>query len=142
MGSDLAAIDILRDDYDYGRLRELINIWRRASELFLNGDYYPHTSADLVSAGFLTRQYDDPQKNAGFIQCITHTEYTGGKIIIRPYSIADNEMYIFHNPETGVTVRKSGAEINEHGFEVALSSRDACIWFYEITTVQKDFTEM
>jgi alpha-galactosidase len=126
------AIDILNDNYDYGSLRKMLDIWSKAAELILNGDYYPHTSADLASAGFVVRQYDDPSKNAGFIQCITHTEYRGEKIILQPCAISDGEIYIFCNPETGATIEKSGAEINNHGLEIVLSARDACIWFYEM----------
>ena len=45
-------LDIRRDDYDYTLAKSMIDIWRRASDLMLNGDYYPltpfHRSAGKV----------------------------------------------------------------------------------------------
>ena len=37
------GMDIRRDDYDYALSKKMIAIWRRASDLILYGDYYPHT---------------------------------------------------------------------------------------------------
>jgi len=125
------AVDIRDDDYDYKHYGEMLAIWEKAAELILHGDYYPHTSPEMDAGGHMIRQFHDPAGDRGFIQCITHPESGEKSIVLRPMALGTDTAYIFDNLETGERFGKSGGEMAAGGFTLALSGRDACIWFYE-----------
>ena len=125
-----ATLDIRRDDYDYALAVKMIDIWRRASDLILYGDYYPLTPFHRSAEKWVAWQFDSPETGCGFIQGIRLPESPEETITIHPNGIRPDSMYFLENPETGETRNTSGADLVRDAFTFALPKRSAAIWFY------------
>lgn len=125
-----ATLDIRRDDYDYALARKLIDIWRRASELMLYGDYYPFTPFHRSDEKWVAWQFDSPETGCGLIQGIRLPACPEETFAIHPKGICPGSMYFLENPEMGEEREISGAALIHDGFTFALSARSAAIWFY------------
>ena len=124
------ALDIRRDDYDYALARKMIDIWRRASDMMLYGDYYPLTPFHRSAEKWVVWQFDRPETGCGFIQGIRLPESTEETATIHPKGILPGSMYFLDNPETGEIRELSGADLIQDGFTFALPKRSGAIWFY------------
>ena len=125
-----SCIDIRRDDYDFDLLKQMIDLWRRASDLMLHGDYYPHTPFHHRAEEWVVWQFDSPETGRGFIQGIRLPKCPEESITIRPKEVCPAATYSFENPETGETREFSGTALSEDGFTIRLPKRSAGIWFY------------
>ena len=125
-----ATLDIRRDDYDYALARKMIAIWRRASDLILYGDYYPHTPFTRSAKEWVARQFDCPEAGCGLVQGIRLPASPEETITIRPKGIRPDARYFFENAETGETRDISGEELIHTGFTFTLPARSGAIWFY------------
>ena len=125
-----AALDIRRDDYDYALARKMISIWRKASNLLVYGDYYPHTPFHHSAAEWVAWQFDCPETGCGFIQGIRLPACPAETITIQPKAIHPDATYAFENAETGEAMDISGADLLREGFTLALPARSGAIWFY------------
>ncbi len=124
------GLDIERDDYDYGLAQKMIEIWRRASELLLYGDYYPHTPFHRDPKRWVAWQFDSPESGLGFIQGIRLPQSPEKSISLFPKNVSEGAVYTFENLETKETQEISGEELTSHGFTIALEKRSGAIWFY------------
>ncbi len=125
-----ATLDIRRDDYDYALAGRMIDIWRRAAGLMLNGDYYPLTPLHRTPEQWVARQFDRPEEGLGFIQAIRLPAAPEDHLVVRPEGLHPDVVYRFENPETGETRECTGRMAHDDGFDVALPKRQAAIWFY------------
>jgi len=126
-----ATLDIRRDDYDYALARKMIDIWRRASDLMLYGDYYPHTPFHRSAQEWVAWQFDCPQRGCGLVQGIRLPACPEERITIHPKGIRPDAMYWFENAETGETRDMSGEDLIHNGFALTLPARSGAIWFYQ-----------
>jgi alpha-galactosidase len=124
------AMDIRRDDYDYALARRMIDIWRRASELMLYGDYYPLTPFHRSDERWVAWQFDRPEAGCGLIQGIRLPAAPEETITIRPQAIRADATYWFENAEAAETTAVSGADLIREGFTFGLAARSGAIWFY------------
>ncbi len=124
------SLDIRRDDYDYELANRMIDIWRRASEFILYGDYYPLTPFHRSPEKWVARQFDRPERGSGFIQGFRFPESPDEKFTIHPKEISSDATYAFENPESGETTKISGKNLSQEGFTFTLPKRSAAIWFY------------
>jgi alpha-galactosidase len=124
------SLDIRRDDYDYDLVRRMVEIWRRASTLILQGDYYPLTPFHRSAQRWVIRQFDWPERGCGLIQCIRLPESPLGAMTVKPEGIRSNEDYLFDNPETGETRDIPGEKLISDGYKMQLAPRSGAIWFY------------
>ncbi len=124
------TLDIRRDDYDYVSARRMIDIWRRAADLMLYGDYYPHTPFHHSAQEWVSWQFDCPETGRGLVQGIRLPASPQETIIIHPKGIRPDAMYFFENAETGETRDIPGEDLINAGFTFALPARSAAIWFY------------
>jgi len=136
-----AALDIRRDDYDYSLARRMIDIWRRASDLMLYGDYYPLTPFHRSTEKWVVWQFDCPEKGCGLIQGIRLPESPEETATIHPKGICLDSMYFLENAETGETQEISGADLIRDGFTLALHKRSGAIWFYRRKSEQRARTD-
>lgn len=127
-----ATLDIRRDDYDYALAVKMIAIWRRASDLMLYGDYYPHTPFHRSAEKWVAWQFDNPETGSGFVQGIRLPAASGETLTIHPQALRENASYRFGNAETGETRRIAGDELMRNGFTLALPPRSGAIWFYHV----------
>ena len=99
----------------------MINIWRRASNLLLFGDYYPFTPFLRNLEQWVAWQFDCPEKDQGLIQAIRlPPEDT---ISIRPNAILPVSAYHLENVETGERMDISGKDLIRNGLSLTLSKR-------------------
>jgi alpha-galactosidase len=126
-----ASLDIRRDDYDFDLGVKLINIWRRASHIMLNGDYYLLTPVSRTNDKWVVRQFDIPERGEGLIQGIRHAECPEDCITVYPKGFCPDASYIFENSETKEKIEISGATLLNDGFAIELPKRTAAIWFYK-----------
>jgi alpha-galactosidase len=124
------GLDIKRDDYDFGLSKKMIAIWRRASDLILYGDYYPHTPFHRNANQWVAWQFDSPEKDQGFLQAIRFPASEEGTLTIHPKGIDTNTVYRFENGETAETREIAGKDLISTGFTFTLSPRSGAIWFY------------
>ncbi len=125
-----ASLDIRRDDYDYDLANRMIDIWRRASEFILYGDYYPLTPFHRSPEKWVARQFDRPERGSGFVQGFRLPESPEETLTIHPQEVDPGVTYAFENPESGETREISGEDLNQEGFTFTLPKRSAAIWFY------------
>ena len=125
-----ATLDVRRDDYDYALAARMIEIWRRASDLLLQGDYYPHTPFHRSAGQWVAWQFDRPETNRGLVQGIRLAESPQETLTIHPKGIRPGATYIFENVETDETRRISGEDLACDGFTLALAARSGAVWFY------------
>ena len=123
-------LDIRRDDYDYALAKSMIDIWRRASDLVLNGDYYPLTPFHRSAERWVVRQFDSPETGRGLIQGIRLPASPEETATVHPAGISPGSMYFLDNAETGETREISGSNLINDGFTFALPKRSGAIWFY------------
>ena len=126
------GLDIRRDGYDYTLVKEMIDIWRRASGLMLYGDYYPLTPFHHSPDRWVARQFDCPETGSGYIQGIRFPAAPHESLTISPQGIIPDSIYFWENPETGEEREISGEELINDGFTFTLPRRSGAIWFYRI----------
>ncbi len=97
------SLDIRRDDYDYSLARKLIAIWRRAADLFLYGDYTPHTPFHRSAQAWVAWQFDCSETGCGLIQGIRLPEAPDETLTVYPQGLQSEATYRFENAETGET---------------------------------------
>jgi alpha-galactosidase len=128
----MPCIDIRREDYDFGLMKRMIGIWRRAAHLMLNGDYYPLTPIHRSPKRWVARQFDLPEEGRGFIQGIRLPSCPEETLAVRPRAILPEAVYLFENPETGEERELSGRGLLRDGFTFALPRREGVVWFYTL----------
>jgi alpha-galactosidase len=126
-----ATLDIRRDDYDFGTANKMIGVWRRASDLLLFGDFYPHTPFHTSGEGWVAWQFDDPATGRGFIQAIRLASCPDESITIHPAGISPDDSLLFENQETGESLTVDGDRLARDGYRIALPPRSGAIWFYQ-----------
>ncbi len=127
-----ATLDIRRDDYDYDLARKMFDIWRRASDFFLYGDYYPLTPFHRNPAEWVAWQFDQPESGRGIIQGIRLPESPQESSTFRPQGILPNSMYFLENAETCEKKEIAGDDLIHDGFTLELPKRSGAIWFYRM----------
>ena len=126
-----ATLDIRRNDYDFALAVKMIDIWRKASDYILHGDYYPLTPFSKSNEKWLVWQFDIPEIGKGLIQSIRFANCPDESIKIYPKSFNSDQTYIFENPETKETIEISGSELTNYGFTFKQPKRSGAIWFYK-----------
>ena len=126
-----ATMDIRRDDYDYALAQRMIEIWRRASELILYGDYYTHTQFYRSIQKWVVWQFDRPEIGYGLLQGIRLPESLEDAITIYPEGICRDKIYFFENVETDEKKDIPGHTLIKYGFMFSLPKRSGAIWFYK-----------
>ena len=125
-----ATLDIRRDDYDYPLAVSMIELWRRAAELILHGDFYPHTPDPRADDGWLAWQFDRPELGRGLVQAIRFADAPAKSHTVHLQGIDPEAAYHFENPETGATRDLSGQDLVAAGFRLKLPARSGAVWFY------------
>ncbi|MBU7004027.1 MAG: alpha-galactosidase [Theionarchaea archaeon] len=124
------SLDIRRDDHDYKLARSMIEIWRRASPMLLNGDYYPLTPFHRSAEEWVVLQFDCPEMGRGLIQAIRFQKAQRERLVVKLKAIQPDRTYEFENPETGESRNIGGEQLIRDGFEFQLHPRSGSIWFY------------
>lgn len=124
------GLDIRRDDYDIAIAKKMIGIWRRASQLLLHGDYYPHTPFHRSDREWVIRQFHRPETDRGLIQGIRLPSSPDETMTIHPQGIRPGARYLLENAENGETKDLSGEGLLHDGFIFTLPPRSGAIWFY------------
>lgn len=125
------AIDIRRDDYEFGLARKLIALWRRAAPLLLHGDYYPLTPFSRSGEQWVAWQFDRPELGEGFLQGIRLAACPDEAFTIYPRGLHPETEYLLENPETGEQRRLTGVALLTEGLAVSLPPRSGAMWFYQ-----------
>lgn len=126
------TLDIRRDDYDFPLAREMIAIWRRASDLILHGDYYQHTPFHRSAEQWVAWQFDCPEQSSGFLQGIRLPVSRQETLTVYPKVLRPKTQYVFENVETGETREIPGEVLMRDGFTFKLPARSGAIWFYRM----------
>jgi alpha-galactosidase len=124
------SLDIRRDDYDFALARQLIGVWRKAADLLLYGDYYPHTPFHRSPQEWVARQFDSPETGCGLLHAIRLPAAAAETLTIHPQGIHTDATYTFENPESGETRTVDGATLSRDGFTFALPPRSGALWLY------------
>ncbi len=130
----MPALEIARDDYDFDLVRKMAEIWQRAADLMLTGDYYPLISVNRTGEKWVVRQFDCPEEGHGFIQGIRLPESPYDALVVHPKGLVSNATYRFENPETGQTMEKTGTALMAEGLILEVPRRTGIIWFYQKKT--------
>ncbi|HEY3288977.1 MAG TPA: alpha-galactosidase [Anaerolineae bacterium] len=125
-----ATLDIRRDDYDFGEARKMIAIWRKAADLLLHGDYYPHTPFQKRADQWVVWQFDNPEAGRGFIQGIRLQSSTDETCTVHLCAMLPDSTYLFTNDETAEHREVQGEALMKDGFTLKLSPRSGAVWLY------------
>ncbi|MCX7803724.1 MAG: alpha-galactosidase, partial [Planctomycetota bacterium] len=126
----IPCLDIRRDDYDYGTVREMLRIWKRVAPLMLEGDYYALTPIHRSPEKWAARQFDRPEAGDGFVQAIRLPKAPEESMLVHPKGLRPDAIYVFENPESGETRRLRGDRAMAEGLVFSLPPREGAIWFY------------
>jgi hypothetical protein len=99
-----ATLDIRRNDYNFALGVKMIEIWRKASDLILYGDYYPLTPFHRSQEKWVVRQFDQPENGKGLIQGFRLPACSQDEFLIFPQGLEPEAAYILENPESGEMV--------------------------------------
>ncbi len=124
------GLDIKRDDYDFAESQKMIAVWRRAANLILYGDYYPHTPFRRSPDQWVAWQFDSPEKGQGFVQAIHLPASQDEALTIHPAGLDSSVTYVFENGESGEIREVTGRDLLASGFTFSLPARSGAIWFY------------
>ena len=124
------SIDIRRDDVDFALVHRMIDLWRRASDSMLFGDYHPLTPFGRSDDAWCVRQFDRPEFGRGFVQGIRLPRCPEETITVQLAAIDPDVTYLFENGETTEKRRIAGRDVIDQGFTFALAPRSGEIWFY------------
>jgi alpha-galactosidase len=127
-----ATMDIRREDYDFAVVRNMIAIWRKAVDLMLYADYYPHTPFHKDAAKWVAWQFNRPESGEGFVQGIRLPTAPEDTLTVQLKGILPDANYVFTNDETGETKLIAGEALIRDGFTLSLPARSGVIWFYHI----------
>ncbi len=125
------SLDIRRDDYDYELVRTMVDIWRRASDPILFGDYYPLTPFHRSDQSWCIRQFDRPETNRGHVQAIRLPASPDETMTVQLQSIRPEATYAFENVETAERREIAGTDLIRSGFSFTQPARTGAIWFYQ-----------
>lgn len=125
-----ATLDIRRDDYDFGAARQMIAIWRKAVDLMLHGDYYPHTPFHKRADQWVVWQFDNPEAGRGLVQGIRLPASTDETYTVHLRAVQADARYLFTNEETAEHRELTGEALAKDGFTLHLSPRSGAVWFY------------
>ncbi len=106
------SIDIRKEDSDFALARTMVAIWRRASNLLLNGDYYPMTPFSKSAEQWVAWQFDKPETGEGLVQGIRLAACPEANITVHLKGLQPDATYILDNPETGETKEMSGSALS------------------------------
>jgi len=107
-------------------------IWKRASEIMVQCDYYPLSQTSKKPNQFCVNQFYRPEEGKGYVQAIRHTQCEQECFHAQLRDIEDDKTYRFDDMRTGQEIVISGKQLNEVGFSIFLKKRGAAIWFYEV----------
>jgi len=125
------TLDIRRDGYDYDLAGEMIAVWRRAADLLLYGDYYPHTPFHRSDREWVAWQFDCPETGQGLVQGIRFPASPQETLTVFPKGVCAEATYRFEEAETGEIRKVTGQDLVKRGFTLALAARSGAIWFYQ-----------
>jgi len=111
--------------------KRLISIWRRATPLMMNGEYYPLTKCRKDSTDWYAVQFHDKDNECGYILIIRNVCAKDDEFTL--YPILGEEEYVFHNSEGGNCFTMNGANAVK-GVKISLEKRSATILFYNRQT--------
>lgn len=124
-----SMIEYNDDDAMFDMGRKMTEIWRRAAQIELSGDYYPLTECRLNPADYYAMQFDRPECSDGFFQVIRNTKAQEDTFTVHLTALDDETVYRLSDPEHGETRRCTGRELRE-GFSVSIPKRSGILWFY------------
>ena len=116
-------------DVDEGMIQDILQIWRRASRLMLDGDFILLNDSEGKPDRYFAIQFDDPEKDQGFFQVIRNQDCAESCYLAKP-QLRPGTAYRLENSETGEILLRRGDEISR-GFGVSIPVRSGVIWFYE-----------
>jgi alpha-galactosidase len=128
------AHDIRSPNQDLSEMRKMIDIWRAAADLVLNGDYYPLTPPRRSDEYWVALQFDRPSPVAGhtdgFVQAIRLVGCEQPSINVRLRALRQETMYVLAEAETGERRDLKGSVLMTEGFTFTLPRRTGSIWWY------------
>lgn len=116
--------------------RKMVPIWRKAAELELSGDYYPLTECNNDPTAWYACQFDDTDREEGFVQIIRNTQAEDVRFTVRPV-VHPNRKYRFVNAVSGETILLTSTQL-EKGLNFHLQKRSGEIWFYKHHAISED----
>ena len=126
-----SSVDIHREDFDFGSVKEAFGVWRRAAPYLLNGDFYPMTPHSRNTDRWVAWQFDRPEYGAGLLQAVRQTACPYEALTARLKGLEPEANYLFENPESGESFHRFGADAMRDGVTVSLARRSGGIWFYK-----------
>ena len=109
--------------------REMDEVWRKAAELELNGDYYPITECRCDSHDWYAMQFDNSSEQQGFVQVIRNVLAEDESFVCRVPCVFDGKIYTLTDAESGHTFTCTAQQLKD-GLTVTLPRRTGVIYFY------------
>lgn len=116
-------------DAELDTAKFMLNIWRRAADLTLRGDYYPLAESNKRSDAWYACQFDDPEKGDGFIQAIRNVRAEQPTLVLHPHTEPGARYHLTCMDPPGEM--ELTAEQLCAGFSIALPQRAGVVWFYQ-----------
>ena len=115
--------DMIRyDTADASEALEMQELWRKAAEIELAGDYYPITECRGSAEDWYAFQFDDPNSRRGFVQVIRNADAVDDTFNLVLPLIADVKY--------STSIGEISAEDLRRGIEIKLDKHEAKIIFY------------
>ena len=125
--TDVATVHESEEVYECARRNQ--PLWRKAAELEIRGDYYPFTRCRKDPGDWYAMQFDDPERQEGFIQILTGTQTPDGTFTVYPF-VHEDCVYTFTEDLTGPSGSATSQQLVHDGFTRNLPKRTGHVWFY------------
>ncbi len=108
---------------------KMVDIWRRAAEYMIGGDYYPLTECRKSNGDYYAMQFDRPDLGSGFAQVVRNTRAEQDAFTLK-LCLDEDCVYVFEDPETGKSFTSTGKDAAK-GITVKIPKRSGIIYFYQ-----------
>jgi len=119
------------DDEAFKLSTKMVAVWRKVSDMMLDGDYYPLTECKKSNEDYYAMQFDVEDQMKGFIQVVRNTRCDEDEFVVFP-EIRGNSKYVFENPLTLENFTKTSSELKK-GLKINIPKRSGIILMYEIS---------
>ena len=106
------------------------DLWRKAAEFTLSGDYYLLRESDRTTDSWCVMQFHNEKEDAGVINAVRNIDSKEESITVFPRQTNEQATYVFDCPETNETFEISGRELAKKGLVIALPKRSGRYFFY------------
>jgi len=127
--------DMRRNDFDYGRLRELAKQLKRTVPCYY-GDFYPLTPYSRDEESWIAWQFHRPEREEGILQAFRRAKSEASSMTFRFSGLESDSRYRIHDLDKDLATIASGKQLLEEGLSVDIPDRPGAVMIHYAEVVE------